>query len=103
MPRSGSPARRAGTFDTKTTRYGGARERLQCFRVSTPISKRLEHARVIYSWRYTGSLADACGAVGTTTLVALDTGLVNAFEKPGSHDVEGRWPIGFRRGRWWGH
>jgi hypothetical protein len=43
-------------FDTKENADMVQHEKgCKGFRVSTPISKRLEHARIIYSFRYTGS------------------------------------------------
>jgi hypothetical protein len=43
-------------FDTKENEDMVRHEKgCDGFRVLTPVSKRIEHARVIYSWRYTGS------------------------------------------------
>jgi hypothetical protein len=52
-------------FDTKEKKDMVRHEKgCNGFRVSTPISKRLEHARVIYSWRYTGSHCICCWSGG---------------------------------------
>ncbi|MGH8538603.1 MAG: hypothetical protein ACREXM_19710 [Gammaproteobacteria bacterium] len=52
-------------FDTKENEDMVRHEKgCNGFRVSTPISKRVEHARVIYSWRYTGSHCRCCWSGG---------------------------------------
>ncbi|MGH8563250.1 MAG: hypothetical protein ACREXW_03870 [Gammaproteobacteria bacterium] len=52
-------------FDTKANEDMVRHEKgCNGFRVSTPISKRVEHARVIYSWRYTGSHCRCCWSGG---------------------------------------
>lgn len=52
-------------FDTKEGKDMVRHEKgCNGFRVSTPISERVEHARVIYSWRYKGSHCRCCWSGG---------------------------------------